>query len=637
MPLIRSLPLASLAVPVLAASAVLIGSGLAAPLCAQRAELHAADIRRVESSLAPNVPVVGMPLWRLEDRMRVHGVPGVSIALIRNYRLIWAKGYGIADSAAKRRVTPSTVFSAGSISKFATAIVALRLAAERKVSLDAPVNDVLTHWKLPDSERTASQPVSLALLLSHRGGTSQSSYFGFAPRTSSDRTPYPSVVDVLRGAPGTESRPVVVNQPVGDGFAYSGGGYMVAQLVLTDAVGLPPEAYAALTADKVFTPLGMRSSTFVQPLPHAFATRAAWAYSTAPWFLGMPYVYPQQAAAGLYSTPTDLAQLLIEVQQAYRGQGRILDSSLVHRMLTPQADVSRGVYREQIGLGAFLFQRSDRSGDSTRYFEHTGVNAGFLAYAMGSVIGGNGVVIMMNNDGGAAELGREIRRAVARVYRWPGFLLDPLKPMRGASRLLADIEGRYQRGPDEVLQLRRGRGAFAGYLEEVIAEGINVGTPILAVPIGRDSLGFTDFPGSAVAQRDSAGRVTGLRIPYVDRAIPKLPPDRQLPGELLRAGRWAAAEAAYTTLMLDESRMTYMAYTLLRRRPLRERDLQSARVLLAVADAQHPASSIVPMRWAEYHLARSDTASAVAAYRIAMARDSTDASIRDALRRLGAH
>ena len=569
--------------------------------------------------------------------MRVHGVPGVSIAVIRDYRVVWAKGYGIADSATKRRVTTATVFSAGSISKFATAIVALRLASERKVSLDAPVNDVLTHWKLPESDRTASRPVTLALLLSHRGGTSQSSYFGFAPRAGTDHTPYPSVVDVLRGAPGTESRPVVVNQPVGEGFAYSGGGYMVAQLTLTDAVGRAPASYAALAANTVFTPLGMRWTTFEQPLPQAFATRAAWAYSSAPWFLGMPYVYPQQAAAGLYSTPTDLAELVIEVQQAYRGRGRLLDSSDVRRMLTPQAEVSRGVYLEQIGLGAFLLQRAHRSGDSTRYFEHTGVNAGFLAYAMGSVKDGNGVVIMMNNDGGAAELGREIRRAVVKVYRWPGFLLDPLKPVRAGSHRFADAEGRYQRGPDEVLQLRRGRGAFAGVFEEVIADGLNVGIPILTVPIGRDSLGFTDFPGVAVLQRDGSGRVTGLRIPYGDRPIPKLTSERLLPGELLRAGRWGAAETAYSALRLDESRITYAAYALLRRRPLREVDLQSACVLLSVADAQHPSSSIVPVRWAEYHLARHDTAAAVASYRTALARDSADAGTREALRRLGAH
>ncbi len=621
-------------ITLLTAGTAIVASGSATPLAAQRADL-AADIRRVETSLAPNVPVASMPGWRLEDRMRVHGVPGVSIAVIRNYRVVWAKGYGVADSATKRRVTPFTVFSAGSISKFATAIVALRLAAERRVSLDAPINTILTHWKLPESERTAARPVTLALLLSHRGGTSQSSYFGFAPRSAGDRTPYPSVVDVLQGAPGTESRPVVVNQPVGEGFAYSGGGYMVAQLALTDATGRAPDAYAALAAETVFTPLGMRSSTFAQPLPPSFASRAAWAYSDAPWFLGMPYVYPQQAPAGLYATPTDLAQLVIEVQQAYRGRGRLLDSSDVHRMLTPQADVSLGAYREQIGLGAFLFQRADRSGDATRYFEHMGVNAGFIAYAMGSVTGGNGVVIMMNNDGGAAELGREIRRAVAKAYGWPGFLLDPLRPVRGASTLLADIEGRYQRGPDAVLQFRRGRGEFAAYLEEVISEGLGVGAPILAVPIGHDSIGFTDFPGTAVVQRDSVGRVIGLRIPYADRPIPKLTPDHQLPGELLRAGRWPEAEAAYRELALDESRITYMAYTLLRRRPAKDHDLQSARVLLTVADAQHPASAVVQVRWAEYHLLRHDTTSAIAAYRVAQARDSSDASIRDAIHRLG--
>jgi CubicO group peptidase (beta-lactamase class C family) len=593
-------------------------------------------IRRVESGLLPNVPVEGMAGWRLADRMRHHRVPGVSVAVVRDYRVEWVKGYGLADTTRRVPVTPATLFSAGSISKLATAALALRLAQDGVVALDAPINTVLRSWRLADTEHTRERPVTLALLLSHRGGTSQSSYYGSVPAPRGRRGAYPSVLDILRGAPAAGSRPVVVNQPVGAGFAYSGGGYLVAQLALTDAAGRPPEGFAALAAERLFAPLGMRTATFEQPLPDALAGRAAWAYSEAPWYKGVPYIYPQQAAAGLFATPADLARLVVEIQQAYRGRGRVLDSAAAHAMLTPQADVSTGVYREQIGLGAFLLQRADRTGDSTRYFEHTGVNAGFIAYAMGSVAGGSGVVVMMNADGGASELGKEIRRAVAAVYGWPGFLLDPIRPVPASVAALDEIAGRYQRGPDDVVTFRRVGDGRDARLEEVIAAGVTVGAPIPCVLVGRDSVGFTDFPGTGVVVRDAAGRVAGIRMPYDDRVLPRLAPGALLPGELLRAGRLDEAAAAYGALRLDESQITSLAYDLLSRRPYRAADLPPARTLLTVAQAQFPRSAMVAARWGEYHLRRGDTTQARAAYRAALAVDSTDAAAREALAGLDA-
>ncbi len=581
-------------------------------------------IRAVESSLMPNVPVQGLAGWRLADRMRHHRVPGVSIAVIHDYRVEWVKGYGLADTTTRTPVTPSTLFSAGSISKLVAAVLTMRLAQEGAVSIDAPVNTYLRSWQLGENDLTRARPVTLRLLLSHRGGTSQSAYFGFAPRPS----PYPSVVDVLSGRPIAETRPVVVNQPPGGAFSYSGGGYMVAQLALTDATGLP---FADLAASKLFAPLGMRSATFEQPLPARLAARAAWAYSENGWFKGMPYVYPQQAAAGLYATPDDVARVVLEVQQAYRGRGRVLDSTSARAMLTPQATISTGSYREEIGLGAFLLQRAELVGDGTRYFEHTGVNAGFLAYAMGSVVGGNGVVVMMNADGGAAELGKEVRRAVAKVYGWPGFLLDPIRPAAVSTAALDEIAGRYQRGPDEVVTFRR----VADHLEEVIDAGVTPGAPIPCFVIGRDSVGFTDFPGTGTLVRDSTGRVAAIRMPYTDRPLARLAPDSLLPGELLGAGRFADAAAAYRALRLGESQVTYMAYDLLNRRPFRAANLPAARVLLTVAGEQYPRSATVYARWGEYHLRRADSTRAREAYRAALRIDSTDATVREALDALG--
>ena len=573
-----------------------------------------ARIALVENSLLPYVPVTSLPGWNLRERMKFHRVPGLSIAVVRNYKIEWAKGYGLADTVARTLVTPATLFSAGSISKLVAAGAALALVQQGRLALDAPINTYLKSWTLGENDFTRQRAVTLRLLLGHQGGTSQSAYFGFVPSARA----LPSVVDILSGQPNADTRAVGVNRLPGSGFQYSGGGYLVAQLAMMDATG---QDFAALTGRLLFRPLGMGSSTYAQPLPARLQARAAGAYSSNSWFKGVPYLYPQQAPAGLYATPSDLARFLIEVQQAYRGRGKVLSQASAQAMLTPQADISTGTYREQMGLGAFLLQRADRTDEASRYFEHTGVNAGFLAYAMGSVVGGNGVVIMMNNNNGADELGKELRRAVALVYGWPGFLPPPLRPAPTTPAALAAAAGRYQRGPDEVL-------TFAPEGNHWL-ETINAGPPILTYPAGGDTVAFTDFPMRGTFGRDGSGQIVSFRMLGAENAMPRLAPTQLLPNELLRLGRIAEAVAGYRALHLGEYQLTYMAYDLLAQRPPR---LPAVQGLLELAQEQFPQSAIVQARWGDYYLAINDKSKARAAYQAALLQNPQDKELMETLR-----
>ena len=587
----------------------------AQPSATSSASTVAARIQQVENSLLPYVPVDGLPGWNLPERLKYHRVPGLSIAVIHNYQIEWVKAYGWADTTARTPATPATLFSAGSISKLVTAAAALALVQQGKLSLDAPINTYLKSWQLPDNDFTRKRPVSLRLLLSHQGGTSQSAYFGFLP----GKKPLPTVVDILSGQSHAETRPVVVNREPGTGFQYSGGGYLVAQLAMMDATG---QAFAPLTEALLFRPLKMRNTTFAQPLPPAFEAHAAWAYSENSWFKGMPYVYPQQAPAGLYATPADLARLLIEVQQAYRGKGRVLTQASARAMLTPLAEVSTGTYREQMGLGAFLLQRADKQDENSRYFEHTGVNAGFLAYAIGSVTGGNGVVIMMNNNNGADELGKEVRRAVGKVYGWPDFLPPSLHPTATRPQDLDAYAGRYRRGPDEVVTLQR-QG-------DHLVETINTGKGILTYPVGRDTVAFTDFPFKGRFERNETGQITGLRMVGLGDVAPmaRLKPEVRLPGEWLRAGRVPEAVAGYRALKLNEYQLTYMAYDFLNSRPA---NLAAAEGLLNLALEQFPQSAIVFARLGDVRLRQGDKAAAISAYQTSLRLNPDDKELREKL------
>ena len=150
--------------------------------------------RQVENNLIPYVPVNGFPTWNLSERMKHYGVQGVSIAVINNFKVEWAKGYGMADTLKKQPVTTETMFSAGSISKLLMAFGAFQLVQSQQMSLDAPINNYLTSWKIPENDFTTKTPITLRMLLSHKAGTSQQSYFGFLPT----KNPLPSILSQER-------------------------------------------------------------------------------------------------------------------------------------------------------------------------------------------------------------------------------------------------------------------------------------------------------------------------------------------------------------------------------------------------------------------------------------------------------
>ena len=184
--------------------------------------------KEVENNLIPFVPVKGFKSWNIVERMKYYNVQGVSIAVIKDFKVDWAKGYGLADTGKNMPVTTSTMFSAGSISKFVAAATAFSLVQDGKMELDAPINNYLTSWKITENDFTKQTPVTLRMLLSHTAGTSQSSYFGFTP----DIKPLPTIVEILSGSASSESRPVVVNSEPKKEFRYSGGGSIVAQLAI---------------------------------------------------------------------------------------------------------------------------------------------------------------------------------------------------------------------------------------------------------------------------------------------------------------------------------------------------------------------------------------------------------------------
>jgi CubicO group peptidase (beta-lactamase class C family) len=455
-------------------------------------------IAAVENGLSTYLPVAGVPGQNLLDRMRVYGVPGLSIAVIHEGKLAWAKGYGWADTLRKVPVTTETLFSAGSVSKPVAALGALRLVESGKLGLDAPIDEYLKSWKTPQNEFTRQQPVTLRHLLSHTAGTTQHGFWGIQPGDT-----LPTVPQILNGERVAQSRRVDVDFVPGTQWRYSGGGTTVAQLAVMDVTSEP---YAEVLRKTVLDPLGMRRSTFAQPLPESWKENAAWPYCRQNWFKGQPHVYPQQAAAGLYSTPSDLARFVVEIQRAYAGKSKVLRTETVRTMLTPvptKMSWGRGygfatmaLDQTDMGLGFFLGNRSD--GGSDTYFFHTGQNAGFVTYCIGSLREGNGAVVMINEND-ADGLLHEVIRSIAKAYGWRGFLHEPLQPLALTATQLDAFAGTYRRGEERITLTRQGT--------HLVQNGEGWRRGIDAYLTGPDTIRFTDYVTEGVFTRDAQGRI----------------------------------------------------------------------------------------------------------------------------------
>lgn len=572
-------------------------------------------IHQVENNLIPFVPVKGFKGWNILDRMKYYKVPGVSIAVIKDYKIDWAKGYGLADTSQKIPVNTETMFSAGSISKFLMAVTALKMVEDGQIDLEKPINNYLTSWKIAQNDFTKKTPITLRMLLSHSAGTSQSSYFGFIPNQ-----PLPTIVEILSGAKISETRPVVVNSEPNKEFRYSGGGSMIAQLALMD---VSKQSFSNLTQQIIFDKLGMKNSTFEQPLPMKFKKQSSWAYSSASWFKGMPYVYPQQAAAGLYTTPTDLAKFFIDVQNSYIGKGKILSQSMTEKMLTSQQNVSDGSYKEKMGIGPFLIQRTDNTDPNGVYFEFTGVNAGFLAYGIASITGGNGVIIMLNSGDDVNGLGKELRRAVAKVYNWTNFLPKEIKPINLTDAKLDKAVGRYRMAADEVLYLKKEKNYWV--------ENINEGSDIYCFPVAKDTLIFTDYNVKGFFKRNEKGEVIALQNIYQDKPMPKMKNDEFSPSEYLRMKKYDEAKKAFEDMKMNEYQITYLAYDLMNKKPV---NMNAVKTILDLAVEQHPNSSIVYSRWGDYYLKINDKPNAIKSFQKALSLDPTDQQTKDNLNNL---
>ena len=403
--------------------------GLLAQTAAER------HIARLEARILPGIVVKGAPEpgTPLAERMRVHHTPGVSVAVLNEGQIEWARGWGVLEEGRAEPVTPHTRFQAASISKPVAAMAALRLVRDGKLSLDEDVNAKLASWKVPDNELTASERVTLRRILSHTAGLTVHGFPGYA-----STAPVPSLVQVLDGTKPANTAPVRVDILPGSQWRYSGGGYTVLQQLLVDVAHRP---FPEIMRDLVLQPLGMADSTYEQPVPASVRPVAASAHDpNGKPIAGHSHTYPEMAAAGLWTTPTDLAKFAIGVRQALAGKSKVLSDAVAKEMLTA-------------GQGGYGLGLSISGTGAARRFGHGGSNAGFKCQLVAYVESGQGAVVMTNGDGGG-RLANEILRTLAAEYNWPDYPRPKEKTLALVpTGVLEAYAGRYELRPGRQLTL----------------------------------------------------------------------------------------------------------------------------------------------------------------------------------------
>ncbi|HWJ12737.1 MAG TPA: serine hydrolase domain-containing protein [Gemmatimonadaceae bacterium] len=363
----------------------------------------------IEHHLRYGVKITEQPDMALEllDRMRSYHVPAVSIAVIDNFRVVFAKGYGLTEFGGSKPVDSTTLFLAGSISKPIFTSGFLRLLNERKISLDTNVNALLTTWHLPESRFTEREKVTLRRLLTHTAGLTVWGFPGYAL----DK-PVPTVPQLLDGVPPANTPAVRNDTTPGARWLYSGGGMTIAQLASTD---IAKEPFPSLMRRLMLQPAGMTRSTYENPLPQSRRGEAAAGHEQIDTPVpGGFHVYPEMAAAGLWTTPSDLARWAIALARSYRGEpGGVLPTAVAREMVSKQVRVMPPYGNGFWGLGVSV----NGDGDSL-VFSHNGRDEGFVAEMFMSPSKGRGLVIMMNGVNGGVM--GEIERAFAEEYGFGG-------------------------------------------------------------------------------------------------------------------------------------------------------------------------------------------------------------------------
>lgn len=576
-------------------------------------------IEQVENGLLPPVLIKGEQPYNLTERMKHYKVPGISIAVIKDFKIQWVKHYGVMDRDTKEPVTNKTMFGVGSLSKAVAAMVILKKVEEGKLILDGSVNDQLVSWKIPENEFTDKTQVTVRHLLSHSGGLNMS--YGTAGYTADKM---PTLIQIMNGEKPAMTEAVRIENEPGTAFRYSNHGYAVLQQLLIDIENKP---FPEIVRETVFNPLGMVQSTFEQPLPQKWLPFAASGHRRDGPPISINHLYlPRMAAGGLWTTAADLAKFTIELQLSLHNKSnKVLSTDMVQEMFTP-------VVSEKYGLGIGISKMDDEI-----YLSFFGDIAGFFAGFVWHKTDGYGAVIVSNSSNGL-ELEREIFRSIANVYGWKGYLPQQYEIMEVKRELLEKYAGRYLIGSDNVLTISLDDNVM--YMQTSETERVKL------FPVARDKFVLKERKGELVFIQDSSGAVveavhqfTHLLDQFASQKFTskRLHDDCKIPLELLLEGKIKDAMEGYQKIKvsnpddpyISENRFNMLGYSF-----IYQGKLQLAIAVFKINVELYPESWNVYDSMGEAYMLNGDTELAIKNYEKSLELNPSSAGAIEKLKKL---
>jgi len=316
-------------------------------------------------------------------------VPGAAIAIIENGEIILQKGYGYSNTDNGIKVTKTTGFNIGSISKTIAAWGVIKLVQEGKIDLDAPADKYLTRWHLPDSEFDVKK-VTIRRLLSHTAGLSLHGYPGWSPKDK-----LPTIEASLNGKNNGPGRVEMIMEP-GTKWKYSGGGFSILQLIIEEVTGQKFEDYMQ---KEILDPLGMTQSSYT--IDNNILKASSQEHNNFGEVIDFE-LFTAQAAAGLHTTIIDFtkfAQASLYAHENNKKHQQVLSADYLKQMMEP-APASDGRY----GLG---YQVDSIQGTSMTLRGHGGANTGWHAFLRVNPVTNDGF-IMITNGGAGHNIYRQV-------------------------------------------------------------------------------------------------------------------------------------------------------------------------------------------------------------------------------------
>lgn len=348
----------------------------------------------IENNLISSIQIHGKGIEKknIYDRMKYYKVPALSIAIINDRKVEWTKAYNFSSEGL---INQETLFQGASISKPIAAVIALSLMQNNILTLDGNID--------LDYPFIRNKNVTVRHLLSHTSGYNLPNFEGYF--SSTKESDIPNILQILQGEKPSKNIPIELLDTPGEKYSYSGGGYLIVQKLMEE---LTQKSFPILAAENIFKPLNMYSSTFEILWPNHLLKNIAIGYSDEGPIEGAWKIYPEAAAAGIWTTPTDLAQFVIEIQNAFDGKdNKILSKNMVKELLTVQSN-------SKMGLGFKI----NKLNSNIIEFSFSGINHGYTAYFVGFTGIGQGAIVMTNSTNGGKII-FEIIRSICEAYSWP--------------------------------------------------------------------------------------------------------------------------------------------------------------------------------------------------------------------------